>query len=173
MNFTEVLEALKRASGFELYRLKAAIDRMLSDPKWIIAIRMALHVGQQVEYFDEKDNCLYAGRVLELRQKTVMVLRLDNSQRWLMPYASINLGGIDTAIRDNPDRGLSRQEVVVGDIVGFPDRKQRLRSGQIIRINDKTVTIISQNQQWRVSYVLLHKIVDGDSTIIQGEITSR
>lgn len=59
MNFTEVFEALKRATGFELYRLRAAIDRMLSDPKWIIAIRRGLHVGQQVEYFDEKNNRLY------------------------------------------------------------------------------------------------------------------
>ncbi len=162
MNFAEVLEALKRASGFELYRLSAAIDRMLCDPKWIIAIRRVLHVGQQVEYFDEKDNRLCTGRVLELRQKTVLLQRLDTSQRWLMPYTSINLGGIDAAIRDNPDRGLSRQEVAVGDIVGFLDREQRLRSGKIIRINDKTVTIVSQNQQWRVSYALLHRIVDGD-----------
>ncbi|WP_297456933.1 MULTISPECIES: hypothetical protein [Pseudomonadota] len=173
MNFTEVLEALKRASGFELYRLSAAIDRMLCDPKWIIAIRRVLHVGQQVEYFDEKDNRLCTGRVLELRQKTVLLQRLDTSQRWLMPYTSINLGGIDAAIRDNPDRGLSRQEVAVGDIVGFLDREQRLRSGKIIRINDKTVTIVSQNQRWRVPYALLHRIVDGDSTTIHGEIISR
>ena len=166
MNFTEVLDALKRASGFELYRLRAAIDRTLDDPKWTIAIRKALRVGQQVEYFDEKDNRLCNGQILELRQKTVLLLRLDTAQRWLMPYTSINLGGIDAAIRDKPS-----QEVAVGDIVGFHDREQRQRNGRIIRLNDKTVTLISGDQQWRVAYSLLHRVVDGDATIIQGEVT--
>lgn len=173
MNFTEVLDALKRASGFELYRLRAAIDRTLDDPKWSLAIRKALWVGQQVEYFDEKDNRLCTGQIMELRQKTVLMLRLDTSQRWLMPYASINLGGIDTAIRDKPNKGLSRQEVAVGDIVGFHDREQRQRNGRIIRLNDKTVTLLSCDQQWRVPYGLLHRVVDGDATTIQGEIISR
>ncbi len=173
MNFTEVLDALKLASGFELYRLRAAIDRMLNDPRWIVAIRKALRIGQQVEYFDEKDNRICTGQVLELRQKTVLLLRLDTAQRWLMPYTSINLGGVDVTIRDNPNQGLSRQEVAVGDSVGFLDREQRPRSGKVIRINDKTVTLISQNQRWRVAYALLHRIMDADSNTIQGEIISR
>lgn len=172
MNFTEVLDALKRASGFELYRLRAGIDRMLDDPKWIMAIRKALRVGQVIEYFDEKDNRLCTGRILELRQKTVLILRMDTAQRWLMPYASINLDGIDTTIRDKPNQGLGRQEVAVGDNVGFHDRDQRQRIGRIIRLNDKTVTLVSDDQQWRVAYGLLHRIVDiVDATTIQGKIT--
>lgn len=173
MNFTEVLDALRLASEFELYRLRAAIDRMLNDPKWIVAIRQALRIGQQVEYFDEKDNRICTGQVLEMRQKTVLLLRLDTAQRWLMPYTSINLDGVDVTIRDNPIQGLGRQEVAVGDSVGFLDREQRPRSGTVIRINDKTVTLISQNQQWRVAYALLHRIMDADSKTIQGEIISR
>ena len=35
MDFAAVLQALNQASGFELYRLRAAIDRVLADPKWI------------------------------------------------------------------------------------------------------------------------------------------
>ena len=172
MNFTEVLDALKRASGFELYRLRAGIDRMLDDPKWIMAIRKALRVGQVIEYFDEKDNRLCTGRILELRQKTVLILRMDTAQRWLMPYASINLGGIDTTIRDKPNQGLGRQELAVGDNVGFHDRDQCQRIGRIIRLNDKTVTLVSDNQQWRVAYGLLHRIVDiADATTIQSKIT--
>jgi hypothetical protein len=173
MNFTEVLDALNQASGFDLYRLRAAIDRTLDDPKWIVAIRKALRIGQEVEYFDSKDNRVCTGRVLELRQKSVLLLRLDTSQRWLMPYASINLGGVDATIRDKSLQGLSRHEVAAGDIVGFHDKEQRPRSGKVIRLNDKTVTLISQGQQWRVSYALLQRIVDGDSTTIHGEIISR
>lgn len=173
MNFTEVMEALQKASGFELYRLRAAIDLTLDDPKWMLAIRRELRIGQKVEYFDEKENRLCTGQVLELRQKGVVLLRMDTAQRWLMPYASINLGGLDAVIREKPAHGLSRQEVAIGDVVGFHDREQRQRNGRIIRLNDKTVTLISDNQQWRVSYALLHRVVEGDATTIAGEVLSR
>jgi len=79
---------------------------------------------------------------------------------------------IDTTIRDKLNRGLGRQEVAVGDNVGSYDRDQRQRIGRIIRLKDKTVTLISDNQQWRVGYGLLCRIVDiADATIIQGKIT--
>ena len=39
MDFAAVLQALNQASGFELYRLRAAIDRVLADPKWIRAVQ--------------------------------------------------------------------------------------------------------------------------------------
>lgn len=32
MNFSDVLKALNSASAFELYRMRAAIDRVLDDP---------------------------------------------------------------------------------------------------------------------------------------------
>ena len=40
-NFATLLDAMNQGSGFELYRLRAAIDRVLADPKWIIAILFA------------------------------------------------------------------------------------------------------------------------------------
>ncbi len=172
MNYTEVLNALRQASAFDLYRLRAAIDRTLDEPKWNRAINTALHVGQQVEYFDARDNRVYSGVVLELRQKTALLLRKDAAQRWLIPYAAINLDGVDSTIRDNPTHGLGRHEVAVGDMVGFYDHDQRQRNGRIIRLNDKTVTIITQDQRWRVAYALLHRIMDGDSTEIHGDIIS-
>jgi hypothetical protein len=54
MDFSAMLSSLNQASGFELYRLRAAIDRVLADPKWIVAIRSQLRIGQQVEYFDAR-----------------------------------------------------------------------------------------------------------------------
>jgi len=50
MEFAMLLDAMNQASGFELYRLRAAIDRVLADPKWIIAIRSQLRIGQEIEY---------------------------------------------------------------------------------------------------------------------------
>jgi hypothetical protein len=38
-------------------------------------------------------------------------------------------------------KGLGRNEVAIGDVVGFVDRDQNHRTGKIIRLNDKTVTL--------------------------------
>ncbi|HWS27226.1 MAG TPA: hypothetical protein VN259_11740, partial [Xanthomonadales bacterium] len=56
MNYTAMLEALNKASAFELFRLRAAIDRALRDPARNEAIRRCLQRGQPVEYFDVRDN---------------------------------------------------------------------------------------------------------------------
>jgi len=37
MNFSEVLKSLNAASAFELYRMRAAIDRVLDEPRWVLA----------------------------------------------------------------------------------------------------------------------------------------
>jgi hypothetical protein len=37
LNFSDVLKALESASAFELFRLRAAIDRVLDQPGWMQA----------------------------------------------------------------------------------------------------------------------------------------
>lgn len=106
--------------------------------------------------------------MLELRRKQVVVLDIATRKRWLISYAAINLDGADVEIREKPKQGLGRNEVAAGDIVGFMDRNQQQRSGRIVRLNDKTVTLLCGQQQWRVAYGLLHRVVDGDSA--QGEL---
>jgi len=55
--------------------------------------------------------------------------------------------------------------LLVGDVVGFVDRAQQQRTGQIIRLNDKTVTLQCGPSQWRVGYSLLHRVVDVDGLV--------
>lgn len=172
MDFSQLLAALNQASGFELYRLRAAIDRVLADPKWIVAIRSQLRIGQEIEYFDARSNRLCRARVLEFRTKEVLVRQTDTGEHWLIAYSAINLDGMDVSIRDTPQRGLSRHEVAVGDTVGFLDHEQRQRSGQIVRLNDKTVTLNADGQKWRVAYGLLHRVI-ASASAIDGEITKR
>jgi hypothetical protein len=38
MNFSDVLKALNGTSALELYRMLAAIDRVLDEPPWIQAV---------------------------------------------------------------------------------------------------------------------------------------
>ena len=50
----------------------------------------------------------------------------------------------------------------------------RQRSGQIVRLNDKTVTLISDGQKWRVAYALLHRVIDATTAEpIAGQIITR
>ncbi|MCK2127817.1 hypothetical protein MX652_14100 [Thauera aromatica] len=49
MNYSELLAKLNAASAFDLYRLRAAIDRTLDEPSWVLAVQSRLHVGQTVE----------------------------------------------------------------------------------------------------------------------------
>jgi hypothetical protein len=120
-------------------------------------------VGQKVQYFDPQANSLKTGRIMELRRKLAAVLPDGEMRPWLISYAAINLDGADVQIRENKPKGLGRNEVAVGDTVGFLDRDQNQRTGKIIRLNDKTVSLHCDNAQWRVAYAYLHRVVDTDS----------
>lgn len=161
MDFTRTLKELQGASAFDLFRLRAAIDRVLDQAGWMHAVQSRLRVGQAIEYFDPQTNRAYKGQVLEMRRKQAVVLDLERQQRWLISYAAINLDGADIEIREQPRQGLGRNSVAIGDVVGFVDKHHQQRSGKIVRLNDKTVTLSVGQQQWRVSYGLLHRVVDG------------
>jgi 16S rRNA U1498 N3-methylase RsmE len=167
MNFSETIATLNKASAFDLFRLRAAIDRVLDQPGWMVAVQSRLRVGQTIDYFDRQANRSHAGQVLELRRKQAVILDIETRKRWLISYAAINLDGADVEIREQPAQGLGRNAVAIGDTVGFLDRSQQQRSGKIVRLNDKTVTLLCGHQQWRVAYSLLHRVVD--SSAITGE----
>jgi hypothetical protein len=164
MNYTDILSSLNQASAFDLFRLRAAIDRVLDQPVWTIAVQARLRVGMAIEYFDPQANRTFTGQLLEMRRKQAVVLDLETQKRWLISYAAINLDGADVEIREQPKQGLSRQSVAVGDVVGFVDRDHHQRSGRILRLNDKTVTLQVDHQQWRVAYALLHRVVESSAS---------
>lgn len=100
MNFSDVLKSLNQASAFELFRMRAAIDRVLDEPRWLLSIQARLQVGQTIEYFDVQANTSRRGKVLELRRKQVVVLDQNDGKRWLISYVAINLDGADVKIRE-------------------------------------------------------------------------
>jgi hypothetical protein len=162
VNFSEVIKTLNSASAFDLYRMRAAIDRVLDEPCWLQSVQVRLKVGQDVQYFDSQANALKRGKVLEMRRKQLVVLDMMDARRWLISYAAVNLDGTDVEIRENKPQGLGRNEVAMGDVVGFVDRDQSQRTGKIIRLNDKTVTLQCDTGQWRVAYAFLHRVVGVD-----------
>lgn len=142
--------------------MRSAIDRVLDEPRWLQSVQVRLKLGQEVQYFDSRANTLRRGRLLEMRRKQAVVLDSDDARSWLISYAAINLDGSDVQIRENKTQGLGRNEVAVGDVVGFVDRDQNQRTGKIIRLNDKTVSLQCGAAQWRVAYAYLHRVVDAD-----------
>jgi hypothetical protein len=134
MNFTDIIKSLNNASAFDLYRMRAAIDRVLDEPRWMQSVQVRLKIGQQVQYFDPQANALRQGWLLEMRRKQAVVVDLADARKWLISYGAINLDGSDVQIREKKAQGLGRNEVGIGDVVGFVDRDQNQRTGKIIRL---------------------------------------
>ena len=82
---------------------------------------------------------------------------LEDGKRWNIPFYHINLQNIDTNIRNKKrPLGIEKNELKVGDKVGFKNQDNEEVYGKVIRLNQKTVTIeVPPKQQWRVSYSLL------------------
>ena len=52
----ELMNALQHACDLDLLRLRTAIDHLLQSPTRILAVRQHLQVGQQVHFWNLRDN---------------------------------------------------------------------------------------------------------------------
>lgn len=163
MNYAEIIQALDNASAFDLYRLHRALDNMIDDPKRIIEIKIALRLGQKIQFYDASTNRLHNAIVEQIKLTKAVVKKLDDGRRWNIPLCAINLRGSDVSITMEKPAGLSKNELQVGDVVGFVDRAGIEQHGTVIRLNQKTASIESGKHGWRVSYALLHTVIDHDS----------
>ena len=125
-------------------------------------MKRQLHIGQEIEYFDSRRNGLRRAQIIEFRSKEVLLQPLNTNEYWLIAYTAINIDGIDVQIRNTQAKGLSRNEIAVGDTLGFLDSEQTQRQGKAVRLNAKTVTLDCEGEKWRVGYEFLHRVVDGE-----------
>ncbi len=181
MNYTQLLQALERASLFDLYRLEVAIRKAIDNPQRIQAIKKRLRIGMTLTYFDEQKNRPVPAVVRELRSNKVLVFDQEAQRQWVMPYHMLNIDGVDTTIGDvtshDHQTTLTANQLQVGDRVGFNHNGRDL-VGTIKRINRKTVTLITvDHRQWRVGYRLLYRVHDGDlaaaGMIVDGTISDQ
>ncbi len=99
--------------------------------------------------------------VEQIKQTKVSVCTVEDQKRWLIPLYMINIRGSDVAIEKTQREGLTRNEISIGDTVGFLDRDGGEKSGKVVRLNQKTVGIDCEDGgSWRVSYPLLHKVIE-------------
>ena len=179
MDFSAMMKELEDASLFDLYRLQSAISRELENPERIRKIKQLIKVGDTVRYFLSEENRLIEAEVLEIKRSRVLVQNKHDLKRWNIPFYMINVDDIPVDIcRQDTAAGMDRHEISIGDMVGFKDRDNNNRRGKVIRLNPKTVTLLVEpNQKWRVSYALLHPIIDGQKAhqqnFIEGVVVER
>ena len=169
---------LPQADTLELYRLEYVVRALHSEPQRALAIRVRLHLGMVVQFFDVNDGTFHSGRIVLLRDRGVTIDGLAfNLRHTNVPYAAIDL-------RTPPAQTAVKVEVVVaasplpppqpaaqvpagakfkvGDRVTFNDCDNVLVTGTVSRVNQKTVSVKPDNMagRWRVSAVLLNRLLD-------------
>lgn len=94
--------------------------------------------------------------------KYVSIIDAEDKRRWKIAYFLLNLGNVNTDIHASHQEKLSKNNLKVGDYVGFNHDGEQI-VGVITRLNHKTVSLITTNQRrWRASYSCLYKIIDTD-----------
>lgn len=161
MDYSKIIEELNNASSFDLYRLKVAINQQLENPHRLSEIKKCLKPGQKISYFDETENRLIEATILKIMRTRLLVKNIDDQQKWEIPLYHVNLDRVNTDIICQARDGLDKSQLKVGDVVGFQDNQNNDVNGKIIRLNQKTATIITTtNTKWRVAYEFLHLIYD-------------
>jgi len=162
MDYTSIIEGLRVASLFDLFRLRAALTMQLEDPERIEQVRARLRPGMPITYFDEVQNRLVSASVIELRRTRLLIENQHDKERWSIPFGAVNIEEVETDLRAAAaPQGLERSRLKVGDAVGFRDRQNQDRYGQVLALNPKTVTILTRDQQrWRVAYQFLFPVID-------------
>jgi hypothetical protein len=161
MNYTEILDALGKASLFQLYRLNAAISNQLDDPKRVRAVKQALRIGQTVRWFDHVENRLQEAKLLRINRTRAEIENLGDGKRWSIPFHQIDLVGEDVTIATQKRQAVDRNRLSVGDRVAFKDRDGQERFGQVVKLNTKSASVQVGTVRWRVSYGLLAPVIDG------------
>lgn len=160
MNYTDVMNALKTASLFDLFRLSIAISHELENHDRIKAVRLAFTVGDTVSFFDEAANTLRSAVVIEKNIKYVSLMDAKEKHIWKVPYCFLNLENVNTDIHCQRHERLSKNNLKIGDCVGFNKDGEQI-AGVVTRLNYKTVSLVTDDHhRWRVGYGCLYKIID-------------
>jgi hypothetical protein len=164
----KLLEALGRASSLQLFQLRAIIERMLADPKRIIAVRANMHLGQTVRFLDWRDGQMRSGKVVQMREAQAVIHEASTRREWKLPYAAIEQPPAGAApvqpAAAEPSTAPPlprREDFRCGDKVAFEDKYLNTVVGTIVRINQRTASIDpGDGTTWRVGFALLRRVID-------------
>jgi hypothetical protein len=161
-----LLEVLGRASSLELFQLSAVIERLLADPKRILAVRKDLHLGQVVSFLDWRDGQMRTGTVVTMKDTQVTIQEEHTRRAWTLPYTAVDPPQPNAQRAAAPEPPplaprASRNDFRCGEKVSFEDKYFNTVVGVIVRINQRTATIDpGDGTTWRVAFGLLRHVVD-------------
>ena len=162
-----LLDVLHQASSLELFQLSTLIERLLADPRRIIAVRKDMHLGQTVRFLDWRDGSLREGKVVALRDTQVTLQDLREHREWKLPYAAIEPPAPNAAARQAEAAPApaaprpTRNDFRCGEKVAFEDKYLNTVIGTIVRINERTASIDpGDGAKWRVGFGLLRHVLD-------------
>jgi len=78
----KLVEALNRASSLELFQLSTIIERMLGDPRRIIAVRTNTNLGQTARFLDWRDGQMCNGKVIAMKDPQVTLHEEGARRDW-------------------------------------------------------------------------------------------
>lgn len=179
MDYSKFMSELDDASLFDLYRLRVAIRKELENPRRIEEVKKMITTGDVISYFDENENRLIQAEVIELRRTRVLVKNRHDMKQWIIPFYMVNVEDVAADIKySTTTKGMNRNELRIGDLVGYRSKSNENICGKVMRLNPKTVTIfVEPNQKWRVPYSMLYPIIDGEIALerkfIEGVVIER
>ncbi len=162
-----LIDALNRASSLELFQLSTLVQRMLADPRRILAVRTNMHSGQIVRFLDWRSGQMRDGRVIAMGDANVTLYDESTRQQWKLPYAAVEpptanhvapwAPAAATPSPAKPGRGDFRS----GQQVSFEDKYLQTHVGTIVRINQRTATVDpGDGTSWRVGFAHLRHVLD-------------
>lgn len=164
----KLIEALSNASSLELFELSAIVERLLADPRRILAIRKQLNLGKSVQFMEWRTGQMRPGTVVELKPTQLTVHEDGTRSHWKLSYAAIDPGPSSERL-DNPEPTLNQAPVHKpgphdfrrGDKVSFTDKYLQPQVGTITRINQRTASVDCEGgTQWRVPFAMLNQVMD-------------
>jgi len=163
-----LIDALNRASSLELFQLSTLIERMLADPRRIIAVRTNMHLGQTVRFLDWRDGQMRNARVVAMGDAKVTLHEEGTRREWKLPYAAVEPPRATTGAAAKTTAPAASQQVKpgrgdfrCGEKVSFEDKYLQTQVGAIVRINQRTATVdTGDGHSWRVGFALLRHVLD-------------
>lgn len=162
MNYSEILRNLEGASLFDLYRLKIALDVCLEQPDKVLAVKRQLRVGMEISYFSARFNKMADAVIEGIQRNCVYATDKGSGKRWSVPFYAINLAHVNTDINFSTNQNaLDRNQLHVGENIGFIGKNDQEMYGIITQLNPKTASITAKDDsRWRVDYRYLFQILD-------------
>lgn len=161
-----LIDALNQATSLELYQISALVERLITDPRRIVAVRKDLHLGQVVRFYDGRRDTMREGRIVEMRDAQLTLHDMQQRVQWKLPYAAIEPPepGAQPRPQTPPTPAasstLTRADFARGDKVAFTDRHLQTHVGVITRSNPKTATVDTGKASWSVPYGRLGRVLD-------------